>query len=74
MWIIMTWQCISPEVIVKGFKKCCIASVLDKPDHDMLCMTVKRIGMLGGIVRKMKALNLKIEAATLIDKGRQNPT
>jgi hypothetical protein len=24
MWIIMAWQYISAEVILKGFKKCCI--------------------------------------------------
>ena len=29
MWIIMAWQCISPEVNVKGFKKCCISSAVD---------------------------------------------
>jgi len=31
----MTWQCISPKVIVKGFKKCCISSSLDETDVDM---------------------------------------
>ena len=25
----MAWQCISPEVTVKGFRKCCISSALD---------------------------------------------
>jgi hypothetical protein len=25
----MAWQCISPEVIVKGFKKCCISNAMD---------------------------------------------
>jgi hypothetical protein len=32
----MAWQCISPEVTVKGFKKCSISSVLDGIDDDML--------------------------------------
>jgi len=32
----MTWQCISPEVTVKGFKKCCISTALDGTDDDML--------------------------------------
>jgi hypothetical protein len=32
MWIIMAWQCISPEVILKGFKKCCISSAVDGTD------------------------------------------
>ena len=34
-WIIMAWQCISPEVIVKCFKKCCIFNAVDGPE-DML--------------------------------------
>jgi len=36
MWIITAWQCISPEVIVKGFKKCHISSAVDETDDDML--------------------------------------
>jgi len=32
MQIIAAWQCISPEVIVKGFKKCC----MDGTDYGML--------------------------------------
>jgi hypothetical protein len=32
MWIIMAWQCISAEVIVNGFKKCCIFNELDGTD------------------------------------------
>jgi hypothetical protein len=36
MWIIMAWQCISPEVTVKGFKKCCIPNAMDGIDDDML--------------------------------------
>jgi hypothetical protein len=28
----MAWQCISAEVIVKGFKKCCIISTVDGTD------------------------------------------
>jgi hypothetical protein len=31
----MAWQCILPEVTVKGFKKCCISIALDGTD-DML--------------------------------------
>jgi hypothetical protein len=29
MWIIMAWQGISPEVTVKGLKKCCISNAMD---------------------------------------------
>jgi len=32
----MAWQCSSSEVIVKGFKKCCIFTALDVTDDDML--------------------------------------
>jgi hypothetical protein len=33
-------------------------------------MTVKRMGMLGASVRKMKAVTVKMETVTLIGKGR----
>jgi hypothetical protein len=33
-------------------------------------MTVKRIGMLGMSVRKMRALTLKIKTVTVIGEGR----
>jgi hypothetical protein len=36
MWIIISWQCISPEVTVKGFKKCCISNAVDGTDDDLL--------------------------------------
>jgi hypothetical protein len=32
----MVWQHISPEVTVKGFKSCCISSVVNGTDVDML--------------------------------------
>jgi hypothetical protein len=32
----MAWQHISPEVNVKGFKKCCISNAADRTDDDML--------------------------------------
>ena len=35
MWIITTWLRVSPEVIVKCFKKCCVSSAMDETD-DML--------------------------------------
>jgi hypothetical protein len=37
-------------------------------------MIVKRVGILGVSVRKMKALTKKMEAVTLIGKGRYNLT
>jgi hypothetical protein len=36
MWIIMTWQRNSPEVTVKGFKKCCTCNAMNETDGDML--------------------------------------
>jgi hypothetical protein len=36
MWIITAWQHISPEVAVKGFKKCCISNSVDGTDDDIL--------------------------------------
>ena len=36
MWIITVWERSSPEVIVKGFKKCCMLSATDETDGDML--------------------------------------
>jgi len=32
----MAWQRISPEVPVKGFRKCCMSSAVDGTDDDML--------------------------------------
>jgi len=36
MWIIRAWRRISPEVIVKGFKKSWLPSAVDETDDDML--------------------------------------
>jgi hypothetical protein len=74
VWIIIAWQRISPEVNVKGVKKCRISDAADGTDDDMLWMAVKRMGMLGVSVRKMKTLTVKMETVTLFGKGRYNPT
>jgi len=37
MWIITAWQRISPEVTMKGYKKCCISNAMDETDDSMLC-------------------------------------
>jgi len=35
MWIIMAWQCVSPEVTVEGiFKKCFITNAVDETDDN----------------------------------------
>jgi hypothetical protein len=36
VWIITAWQCILPEGIVKGFRKCCVSTAVDGTDDDML--------------------------------------
>jgi predicted PolB exonuclease-like 3'-5' exonuclease len=36
MWIIMAWQCISPELTVTDFKMCCIFNAMDETDDDMM--------------------------------------
>jgi hypothetical protein len=36
MWILTAWQCISPEVIPKGFKKCSISSAVEGTENDKL--------------------------------------
>jgi len=36
MRIITAWQCMSPEVTMKDFKKYCISTAVDETDDDML--------------------------------------
>jgi hypothetical protein len=75
MWIIMAWKHISTEVILTGFKKCCISNAMDRTGDDKLRNgseedgNVKRVG-----VRKIKALTVKMEEVTLIGKGRYTLT
>jgi hypothetical protein len=47
----MTWQYISPEVTLKGFKKCCISSAVE---GTMICcgMITKRMWVLALNVTK----------------------
>jgi len=40
----MAWQCISPEVTVKGFKKCCISSAVDGTDNGILWNDSAEVG------------------------------
>jgi hypothetical protein len=70
VWIITTWQHVSPEVKVKDFESAIYP--VQWMILMMICcgMAVKRIGMLGVNMRKMKALTVKMETVTLIDKGR----
>jgi hypothetical protein len=54
----MVRQHISLKLTVKGFKKCCIFNVVGLM-MTYCGMAVKRMGMLGVGVRKMKALTVK---------------
>jgi hypothetical protein len=74
VWLKKTWQHISTEVIVNSFKKCCISNAKDGTDGGMLWKGTKKDGKVRVSVRKMKALNVKINRVTMIGKGRQNLT
>ena len=65
MWFIMAWQRISAQVILEGFKKCCISNAADKTDD-----AIPWNGSLGVSVRKKKALTVKMETVTSTGKGR----
>ena len=43
-----SWQRISPEVTMKGCKKCCISSALDTTDDDMLWNGSEEDGNVSG--------------------------
>ena len=71
---------------MKDFKKCCISKAMDETYDDMLWngseedgnvrsgMKVRRMGILGVNVRKMKAMIVKMDTVTLIGKSRQYMT
>jgi hypothetical protein len=44
MWIITAWQCITPQLIVKGFKKCCISNAVNKTHDDTLYNGSEEVG------------------------------
>jgi hypothetical protein len=69
MWIIAAWQCISPEVTVKGFRKCCMCCAVDGTDGDMLWNGSEGNGDTRVSVGEMKALTVKMETVTLSGKG-----
>jgi len=70
MWIITARQRISPEVNVKGFRKCCISNAVDGTEDDKLQMAAKRMGMLEVSATKTNALTMKMETLTPIGKSR----
>jgi hypothetical protein len=62
----MPLQHISPAVTVK----CCISIAMDGTHDDRCGMAVKRMGLLGVSVRKMKSITVTKETVTLTGKGR----
>ena len=64
----MARQCISPEIIMKGFKRCCVSSALEETDDDLLWNGSEEDGIVN--VRKMKALTVQMETVRMIGKGR----
>jgi len=67
----IVWQCISPEVSVKGFKKCWISNAVDGTDDDVLQNDSEEEGGVRSVcVRKMKALTMKMEKVMLNGKSK----
>jgi hypothetical protein len=46
-WIKTSWQRICPEVIVKGFKECCMSNAVDGREDDILWEDEEEIGNIG---------------------------
>jgi hypothetical protein len=70
VWIVTAWPHIAPEVIVRGFKKCCISSAVDGLMALCCGMAVKRMGILGVSVRNMKTLLVRVETVMLFGNSR----
>jgi len=60
MWIITAWEHLTRSDCER-FKKCCISNAMDEM---VICFgkAVKRMGILGVSVWKMKALTVKMES------------
>jgi len=59
-----SWQHSSPQVILIH------VNAMDRTNDNSCSTAIKRMGMLGVSVRKMKALTVKMEAVTLISNSR----
>jgi hypothetical protein len=65
VWFKTAWQHISTEVIVKGFKKCCISIAKDGTDGGMLWNGTKKDG-------KVRSLCEEDEGTECEDKESDN--
>jgi hypothetical protein len=66
VWIITTWEHISPEVKVKGFNKCFISNSMDDTDNVILWNGGKEDGNVRSDCEEGKVLTVKMERVTLI--------
>jgi len=55
----MEWQRISPEVIVKGFKKCCVVCAVDETGDGMLWNGSEEVGNVRGECEEGKGTDSK---------------
>jgi hypothetical protein len=69
MWIMTTWQCISPEVTVMGLKKCPISSAVDGADNDMLWNGSKENGYVRSKCEEDEGTDCEDGSSALIGKG-----
>jgi hypothetical protein len=61
MWIITAWQCISPEVTVKGFKMCYLSTAMNRTDNDMLWSSMEEDGNIRSECEEDKGANFENE-------------
>lgn len=69
-WIIAAWQHNAPEVIVKGFTKCRIATEMDETDDDILWNECEEDGNVSTECEKDEGTDYKMQTVTLICKCR----
>jgi len=72
MWIITAWHCISPEVTVKGVKKCCISSAVEGAD-DLLWAGSEEVENVTCECEEDEGTGCEdgdCDTVSLIDKGR----
>jgi hypothetical protein len=70
VYIRMAWQRILPEVTVKGFKKCCVANVMDETGDNMLWNGSENYGNVRSECEEDEDMTVKMDTVTLIGKGR----
>jgi hypothetical protein len=66
MWIITTWQHVSPELTVRGFKKSCLSSAVDgtKDDTRLLWNDSEKDGNVRSDSEKTNTLTVELVTVT----------